>query len=107
MGAYRDEQKPYFEDISIYNYTFQYIYHIITRIHIYSFTDLGECLGSMGIMDYRLSFRYLFMLMNTFLSRSFKKKKHHLAWPLYYQTDFTFLEFEDSYVICLINMGMF
>ena len=28
LGAYRDELRPHLKDISIYNYTFQYMYHI-------------------------------------------------------------------------------
>ena len=54
LRAYRDELKHHLNDMSIYNYTFQYMYHIKTQIHIYFLTDLGERIGSMVILDYRL-----------------------------------------------------
>ena len=54
LGAYRDQLRPHLKDISIHNYTFQYMYRIKTQIHIYFLTDLGERMGSMRIFDYRL-----------------------------------------------------
>ena len=54
LGAYGDELRPHMKVLSIHNYTFQYMSHIKTQIHMYFLTDLGERIGSMGILDYRL-----------------------------------------------------
>ena len=42
--------------------------------------------------------------MNKFVEIKYEKNKNQ--YHFYYQTDFTFFEFGESYVICLINMEL-
>ena len=105
LGAYRDEQRHHLEDICIQNYIFQYMYHIKTQIHIFSAGSRGAHRkhGNIGLSSLNLDI-HLCSWTNFCRNRIEKQNQCHLAWPFYYQTDFTLLEFGESCVICFIFM---
>ena len=75
----------------------------LKRKYTYFLTDLVERTGSMGIFDYRLYFRYQFVLMNKFLSKS----KYHLAWPFLLSNWFYLPWIWRKLCYMFDNMGLF